>query len=378
MAVNETLQSYDADTPANNTPAGTDNVGTDLDAHLRDIKKNAKFAGDLRVGSTNTAAVTMALTDYNSLMLVDPSAGARTLSVLTASAGITGFRVGVKNVSGANNVVLEGGGSDTIDGATAITLSATNQAVMLTCNGSTWYRTSAYDLPIPASASVAVFTSSGTWTKPANLLYAIIEVQGGGGGGGGTANPANDEAGAGSGGGAGGYARKLLLASALGSTETVTVGAAASGGSSSDGTDGNASTFAVASGTNIVGNGGTGGKSRASGVGTVAVLQGVAGGSATGGDVTITGSGSGPAVCMGNSAFGTSSGQSLAWASSGGSGFFGGGGGSSASTENDARNGGDGTSGGGGGGAVSGDPGGAATGGGGGAGIGVVTQDLSE
>ncbi len=72
MAVNETLQSYDADTPANNTPAGTDNVGTDLDAHLRDIKKNAKFAGDLRVGSTNTAAVTMALTDYNSLMLVDP------------------------------------------------------------------------------------------------------------------------------------------------------------------------------------------------------------------------------------------------------------------------------------------------------------------
>ena len=377
MAVNETLQSYDADTPANNTPAGTDNVGTDLDAHLRDIKKNAKFAGDLRVGSTNTAAVTMALTDYNSLMLVDPSAGARTLSVLTASAGITGFRVGVKNVSGANNVVLEGGGSDTIYGATAITLSATNQAVMLTCNGSTWYRTSAYDLPVPASASVAVFTSSGTWTKPANLLYAIIEVQGGGGGGGGTANPANDEAGAGSGGGAGGYARKLVLASDLGSTEAVTVGAGGAGGASSDGADGSASTFDLP-GTNIVSNGGSGGKSRGSGVETVAVLQGASGGSATGGDINITGSGSGPAVCMGHNAFSTGSSQALAWGSAGGSGFFGGGGGSSASTETTARNGGDGASGGGGGGAVSGDTGGAATGGAGGAGLVVVTQYLSE
>jgi len=232
--------------------------------------------------------------------------------------------------------------------------------------------------PTSASASVAVFTSSGTWTKPDNFLYAIIEVQGGGGGGGGTANPGSDEAGAGSGGGSGGYARKVLLASALGSTETVTVGAAAAGGSSSDGTDGNASTFAVASGTNVVGNGGTGGKSRASGIASVATLQGVGGGSATGGDINITGSGSGPAICMGNNAFGTSSTQALAFGSAGGSGFFGGGGGSAGATETTAQNGGDGVSGGGGGGAASGDTGAAATGGAGGAGLVIVTQYLSE
>jgi hypothetical protein len=231
--------------------------------------------------------------------------------------------------------------------------------------------------PTSASASVSVFTSSGTWSKPSNLLYAIIEVQGGGGGGGGTANPGSDEAGAGSGGGSGGYARKVLLASALGSTETVTVGASAAGGSSSDGTAGNASTFAVASGTDVVGNGGTGGKSRGSGIASVATLDGVAGGSATGGDINITGSGSGPAICMGNNAFGTSSTQALAFGSAGGSGFFGGGGGSGGATETTAQNGGDGVSGGGGGGAASGDTGAAATGGAGGAGLVIVTQYLS-
>ena len=373
----EALNGYNAATPADNTPAGTDSVGTQLDDHLRDIKANVKNAGALTPSSTATAAVTMVATDFNKLLLVDPSAAARTVSVLTAAAALAGFRVGIKNVSGANNVIVHRSGSNTIDGEASITLSATNQAVMLACNGTTWYRTSTYT-PSNSGASVAVFTSSGTWTKPANLLYAIIEVQGGGGGGGGTANPGSDEAGAGSGGGSGGYARKVLLASALGSTETVTVGAAAAGGSSSDGTDGNASTFAVASGTDVVGNGGTGGKSRASGIASVATLQGVGGGSATGGDINITGSGSGPAICMGNNAFGTSSAQALAFGSAGGSGFFGGGGGSAGATETTAQNGGDGVSGGGGGGAASGDTGAAATGGAGGAGLVVVTQYLSS
>ena len=65
-------------------------------------------------------------------------------------------------------------------------------------------------IPLPAEAykmdsmSVVVFTDSGTWTKPSNLLCAIIEVQGGGGGGGGTINPDSDEAGTGTGGGGGG------------------------------------------------------------------------------------------------------------------------------------------------------------------------------
>lgn len=43
MAVTETLSAYSI-TAASNTPAGTDNVGPDLDNHLRDIKKNIRIA----------------------------------------------------------------------------------------------------------------------------------------------------------------------------------------------------------------------------------------------------------------------------------------------------------------------------------------------
>ena len=292
-----------------------------------------------------------------------------TLADVNANLDVSGTYQGGGTMTTGGNIVIPNAGN--------IGSASDTDAIAIASSGVVTF-TQTPVFPTSASASVAVFTSSGTWTKPDNFLYAIIEVQGGGGGGGGTANPGSDEAGSGSGGGSGGYARKVLLASALGSTETVTVGAAAAGGSSSDGTDGNASTFAVASGTNVVGNGGTGGKSRASGIASVATLQGVGGGSATGGDINITGSGSGPAICMGNNAFGTSSTQALAFGSAGGSGFFGGGGGSAGATETTAQNGGDGVSGGGGGGAASGDTGSAATGGAGGAGLVVVTQYLSE
>lgn len=49
MAVNESLDALDAVTAANNTPAGTASVGTDMDDHLRDIKKNIRDAADHQV-----------------------------------------------------------------------------------------------------------------------------------------------------------------------------------------------------------------------------------------------------------------------------------------------------------------------------------------
>lgn len=68
------------------------------------------------------------------------------------------------------------------------------------------------------------FTSSGTWTKPDNLKFVIVEMVGGGGGAGGCATSGSGEASEGSGGGGGEYARKKILAGDLSATETVTVG----------------------------------------------------------------------------------------------------------------------------------------------------------
>ena len=108
-------------------------------------------------------------------------------------------------------------------------------------------------------AQIVTFTANGTWTKDAGLKYIIVEGVGAGATSSGTTS-----------GGGGGYFKKLILASALGATETITVGTTGSPG-------GNTSF-----GSFCTGNGGT--------------RQ--AGGTATGGDINIpgghgTGSGSG-------------------------------------------------------------------------------------
>ena len=178
MAVNENLHSYNDTTVTSNTPAGGDAIGSDLDDHLRDIKKNVRFAAQLTPSSTSSAAVTMVQTDLNKMILVAASAAARTVSVLTAAAAATGFRVGVKKVGGANNVVVLRSGSDTIDGATAITLSATNQAVMLASNGTTWARTSEY---LPGGVRLGdanVFTKTQSWSKGSDISSASTLVLG--------------------------------------------------------------------------------------------------------------------------------------------------------------------------------------------------------
>ena len=109
---------------------------------------------------------------------------------------------------------------------------------------------------------VVAFTSSGTWTKNDGLKYVIIEGVGGGRTGGTGSNQGNG----GGGGGAGGYFRKLILASALGATETITVGAM-----------GAATSF----GSHATGNG----------AGALHSNDfGGPGGTATGGDINMTGS----------------------------------------------------------------------------------------
>lgn len=112
------------------------------------------------------------------------------------------------------------------------------------------------------------FTSSGTYTPNANMLYCTIEVVGGGGAGGGSVSATGNSVAAG-GGGSGGYSRALATLAAIGSSQTVTIGAAGAGSSGAAGGNGGATSV----GALCVGNGGLG-ASGATGLGAAGAAAG--------------------------------------------------------------------------------------------------------
>ena len=204
------------------------------------------------------------------------------------------------------------------------------------------------------SGDVQTFTVSGTWTKPTPAgTLAFIQVWGGGGSGG------KSTSAAGGGGGGGGYDEKWVLVSALGATETVTIGAGGAaqpttnnpgnvggnttlgahltgygggaGGGASDsrsgGGGGGGRTSVGATGTSAAeGLGGKGGTPGGLG-GAAAAEPGVAGGGGGGGAGKTTGDGgSGGAGWAGGGGGGGCSGGGTT-AGHGGDGNWGGGGG---------------------------------------------------
>ena len=149
-------------------------------------------------------------------------------------------------------------------------------------------------IPVAGSGlrSVQVFTGDDTYTKPTGLKRAKVRLGAGGGGGGGTAATSAGDAAAGGGGGAGGYAEELLQASAIGATETVTVGALGAGGAAGNNNGAAGGTTSFGSLLSATGGGGgigaatdTTGGAGSSGVGSGGNLNG--GGTSAGGGLLV-------------------------------------------------------------------------------------------
>ncbi len=149
------------------------------------------------------------------------------------------------------------------------------------------------------SLNVNVFSASGTWSKPAGLVFAEVEVVGGGGGGG-SAPPGSSatSGGAGGGGGGGEYRYGVYNAASLSASETVTVGsggAGGSGGGTNSGAGGSASSF----GAHITANGGAGGQSSGLVSGADHVTgRALSGSGGSGGTLAVNGTPAEPGVVL--------------------------------------------------------------------------------
>ena len=250
----------------------------------------------------------------------------------TVAAGI------VRHVKFAGILTLTHNGTSLILPGGANIATAAGDTATFVSEGSGNWRCTAY-LPASGEAVIATapaviqkqrFLASGTWNKPSSGTYALVECWGAGGSG--AARAGNSPGGGGAG---GAYHAKVFLLSALGSSETVTIGSGGAAVTSSAG--GNAGNVGgnTTFGSHLTAYGGGGGGSQGGAGGgggatsagaTGSTNAGGAGGgphggagsaSATAGNDSIAGGAGGP----GNTA--TTPGSAVSGGGSGGAGASG-------------------------------------------------------
>lgn len=160
----------------------------------------------VRVARTSNTALAAA----NQGNLIDITSGTFTQTFVAAATLGNGWFCYIRN-SGTGDITLDPNGSETIDGLTSYIMYP-GEVRLVQCDG-TALRT------VVLNTFYRTFTASGTFTKPPGYAAFSGLVWGAGGSGGkGTNGP-------GTGGGGGACAPFQLLESALGATETITIGA---------------------------------------------------------------------------------------------------------------------------------------------------------
>lgn len=88
---------------------------------------------------SKSANYTVVESDRDKVILVDATSGVITISLLAAATAGNGFRIVVKKIDNSSNaVIVDGNGSETIDGATTSSMSTQYDSINLISNGTNW------------------------------------------------------------------------------------------------------------------------------------------------------------------------------------------------------------------------------------------------
>lgn len=232
----------------------------------------ALYAGNLNTDSdSQTLSIsgnTLSISNGNSISL--PSG---TIDTDDQNISLSGTTLSIDDGNSVDLSILQDGVNDADN-------NPTNEFQNLSISGNTLSIDNGNSVNIPSNSSIVptvnVYTSNTTWTKPAGLLYVVVEVVGGGGAGGGSGSGLAYGT-SGCGGGGGGYAKLIIPETSLGNTESITIGSGGIGSPGSAGTDGGTSSF----GSHVSASGGEGGDE--------VVGSGGKGGLGVNGDINITG-----------------------------------------------------------------------------------------
>lgn len=300
--------------------------GGALPYKLHSQSGSASWVLDGLTRTTRTSNTVLGVSDIGTV--IDITSGTFTQTFTAAATLGAGWYCWIRN-SGTGDITLDPNGAETIDGLASYVMYP-GEARLVQCDGSGFNS-------VVVHPFAKTFSSSGTFTKPPGYSY-FSGLNWGAGGSGAKSNTTD-----GVGGGGGGACTPFhLLASAVGATETVTIGAGGTGPSSAaDGVAGGNSTFGSlvtgygggGGGFNLANTGAGGGGGGQFSAGTSATTNaGVAGGDpfgAANSDNNFGGAGSTSNGGVGkNSVYGGASGGG--GANAGGQSIFGGGGGGGA------------------------------------------------
>lgn len=101
---------------------------------------NALSLEQLWTTVSKTSSYPVVEADRDKLIRADATSGTLTVTLLAAATAGDGFTIAVKKTdSSGNTVIIDANSSETIDGATTVTLSNQYEVAILMCNGTSWH-----------------------------------------------------------------------------------------------------------------------------------------------------------------------------------------------------------------------------------------------